>query len=289
VFLTIILIILPVSIVIQKSTSQAIDAYNFFNSNLLSASKEENATGITAISLNLIEKIKQNPTISGLFKKSFQRIVNFTLETSTNFVFSIPSIVLNIFIFLFILYYLLKDKDLIISNFKKYVPLNSNLKKSLMDSVNNTLSGVLYGQLIISFIQGTLATIGYFIFGINSALFWGIFTLLFSLIPLAGAAAVWLPLTFILIVKGFILSDNVLVIKGIVLGIYSLIFVSSLDNFLRPKLIGDRAKVHPVIILLGVLGGIKVFGFIGFVIGPVLLALAIELLVLTERELNKEI
>ena len=84
--------------------------------------------------------------------------------------------------------------------------------------------------------------------------------------------------------SGYIESDTFMVVKGLLLMLYGTFVIGLIDNFLKPKIIGDRAKVHPVLVLLGVLGGLKFFGFIGILVGPVLLALLVSFVEVYEEE-----
>jgi len=164
-------------------------------------------------------------------------------------------------------FHLLKNKvgNVLSMKKKKYFFLIKRLKE--------IIHGVVYGYIIVALIQGILGGLGFFIFGINSPIFWGMVMSIFALIPFIGTGVIWLPASLLLIFDGIFQNSNNLLFKGIGLLIYSFIFVSSLDNFLRPKLMSDKAKVHPLILFLGVLGGIFFFGPIGVIAGPLILSL----------------
>jgi predicted PurR-regulated permease PerM len=129
-----------------------------------------------------------------------------------------------------------------------------------------------------------LAGIGYFIFGITSPILLTMLTIIASFIPFLGAALVWLPVSIAMLINGIITGSNSLMLRAGGLMLYGALVVSTIDNFLRPKIIGKRARVHPLVILLGVFGGLALFGFVGIIIGPFLLTLFIASLKIYEQE-----
>ena len=106
-----------------------------------------------------------------------------------------------------------------------------------------------------------------------------------ALIPYIGTGVIWVPAALFIFLDGVFQNSTPLILKGVGLFLYCLVFVASSDNILRPKLIGDKAKVHPVIILVGILGGMALFGVIGVLVGPLILSLTS---VLVESYLGKD-
>jgi len=125
--------------------------------------------------------------------------------------------------------------------------------------------------------QGVIGAIGFIIFGVGSPIFWGMMMAIFALIPFLGTAIIWVPASLILLIKGFLSNNGWMIGKGIGLFLYGLLIVSTLDNIIKPKLIGHKGKIHPAVVLLGILGGLNLFGFIGIFIGPIILAVFIAL------------
>jgi predicted PurR-regulated permease PerM len=142
------------------------------------------------------------------------------------------------------------------------------LKESLFYELRTITQAVLYGQVMTALIQGGLGALGLLIFGVPNWLFWGAIMMLTAFIPLLGTPIVWGPAALSLILGGA-------TARGIGLLIYSGALVMNIDNFLRPRLMSGRTKVHPVLILIGVLGGLQVFGFVGLLVGPLVLALLV--------------
>jgi predicted PurR-regulated permease PerM len=131
---------------------------------------------------------------------------------------------------------------------------------------------------VITLIQGTLGTVSFIVLGVPSPVLWGVVMAVASLIPLLGAASVWVPCAIYLLVIG---SWG----KAIILSAFGAVVISSVDNFLRPKLVGEKVKLNELVMFFSVLGGLQVFGVLGIVLGPVLFAVTgslIEVLRQTE-------
>ena len=104
---------------------------------------------------------------------------------------------------------------------------------------------------------------------------WGFIIAFAALLPFIGTGIIWVPVGIFLILNGLFMSDTSFIWRGIGLLIYGALVISTIDNVLRPKVIGDKSMLHPTLALLGVAGGIYLLGFIGVIIGPVILALLV--------------
>ena len=145
-------------------------------------------------------------------------------------------------------------------------------------------SAVIYGSLIIAIAQGTLGGIGFFIFGLPSPLLWGVIMVFASLLPYIGTSVIWLPASLFLIFNGYASMETALITKGILLMLYGIFIIGTIDNILKPKLIGDKSGLHPVLVLLSVIGGINFLGFIGVIIGPMIIAALVTFINIYEEE-----
>lgn len=179
-------------------------------------------------------------------------------------------LVFQTFIMLFALFFLFRDGE----KFRSYVvvlsPLANEYDERILGRIGTAISSVVKGKLLIVFIQGILASIGFFILGIPNPVLWGAVTSLAALIPAVGVALVFVPLAIYLFVTGGVGAALSLVIFGVVVGL--------IDNLLGPVLYEKGLLMHPLFILLSVLGGIALFGPVGFLAGPVTLSLLLVLL-----------
>lgn len=174
----------------------------------------------------------------------------------------------GLFIMFFVMYYGFRDGEGFIKRIRDLLPLEPALKESLFYEVRTITQAVLYGQVMTALIQGTLGGIGLLIFGISNWLFWGAIMIIMAFLPLLGTPLIWVPAAVSQILDGE-------TARGVGLLIYGSTIVMNIDNVLRPRLMSGRTKVHPVLILLGVLGGLKIFGFIGMLVGPLILAVLV--------------
>jgi predicted PurR-regulated permease PerM len=167
---------------------------------------------------------------------------------------------------------------------KKIMPLKLHHQKQVFQQLDETTYAIIYGSLLIAAVQGAAGALGFFIFGVSSPVAWGVMMAIFALLPFIGTAIIWLPVTAVMIVQGLSTNSPNITLKGIGLLLYCAIIVSSMDNVLKPHIIGKKARIHPVLVLLGVLGGLAFFGFVGFIIGPLILAVFMTFLDIYEKE-----
>jgi len=215
---------------------------------------------------------------------TIEKISGFIISNAGQFLESIPSLLLNFFVMVFVVYYMLKDGDLIAARIKRILPLKEQHKQHVIEKFHDTTSAVFYGNIAVSILQGIFGGIGFLVLGIPSPVLWGVIMGIFALMPYLGTAIVWLPAALNLVFIGYLQNDNSSVVRGVILIIYGIFVVSTVDNFLKPKIISMKANVHPVLVLIGVLGGLDLFGFIGLILGPVMLALLMTFIDIYEEE-----
>ncbi|HSC28237.1 MAG TPA: AI-2E family transporter, partial [Vicinamibacterales bacterium] len=138
--------------------------------------------------------------------------------------------------------------------------------EQMKDRFMSVTRATVKGTIVIGAIQGTLAGIAFWVVGIPDALFWTVVMIVLSILPVIGGALVWIPACIILVATGQVL-------KGLLLAAFCGLIVGSVDNVLRPRLVGRDTKMHDLLILFSTLGGILVFGPVGFIIGPILAGL----------------
>ena len=213
-----------------------------------------------------------------------QKISAFVIENVQTFITSLLSIIFDFFIMVFVVYYLFKDGHSIYLRVKQILPVKDSHKEHILNRFRDITSGVFYGNILTSAIQGILGSLGFLLLGIPSPFLWGLVMGLFAFVPYIGTAIVWLPAALNLIFTGYIENNNLPVINGVILLAYGIFVLSVIDHFLKPKLIGDRAEIHPILVLIGVLGGLNLFGLIGLILGPVILALVVTFVDIYEEE-----
>jgi len=253
IFLLFVVILVPSFFIAEKLIAQSVQLYH-------------NTVDLDLGQLNKLVKtyFDLDIQLEQYVREITSKFLNALLKDVSDFAFSLPKKLVVMFVSIFVTYYLLKEGDVIIHQIKKYLPLKEDDKNELIERLKNVTYATVYGVIATAIIQGIVGMIGMFIFKIESPILLGVIMIITAMLPF-GAAIVWLPAALIKIFSGDLFN-------GIGFLIYSLIIVSLIDNFIRPSLISKRSRTHPIIILLGVLGGLSLFGFIGILIGPLILA-----------------
>lgn len=214
------------------------------------------------------------PEVKSQIEGASRYITNYIIQKGSDLIASIPTIIINIFLMIFSMYYLLLQGPRFIERIGFYLSLKQKDYAKILNRLREVTKGILYGYVLVAFLQGILGGIGFWIFGVPSPIFWGIVMAFLALIPYLGTGFVWAPSAILLILNGLSQNSNSLILKGTGLFFYGLLIISGIDNVIRPKIISDKAKIHPAIILIGIFGGISLFGIFGVIIGPMVLSLA---------------
>ncbi|MCA1820154.1 MAG: AI-2E family transporter, partial [Halobacteriales archaeon] len=127
-------------------------------------------------------------------------------------------------------------------------------------------------------IQGVLGGIGFLVLGVPNAVLWGAVMAILALLPVLGTFMVWVPAAIYLFIQGHVWQGIAMLIWG------TFVVMIFMDNVVRPRLIGNRADIHPMFVLVGVLGGAAVFGFVGLFLGPLLVGVTIAVLKVYEAD-----
>ena len=200
-----------------------------------------------------------------------------TLGT-TNFLF-------QLFLMLYAMYFFLTGGPAILDRILHLTPLSSEDEHQLLDRFVSVTRATIKGSLVIGAVQGGLAGLSFFVFGVPGAAFWGTVMTVLSIVPALGTALVWVPAVIWLLATGQIAA-------GIAVGVWCGLVVGTVDNFLRPRLVGRDAKLPDLLILLSTFGGILFFGAVGFILGPIVAALFVtvwEIFAVAYRDVLPEV
>lgn len=180
------------------------------------------------------------------------------------------SFLLNMFVLLYALFYFLKEGASVQQSLMRHLPLAEEDKKRLFERAVSVVRATVKGTMVIGFVQGLLGGIAMAVVGIPGAAFWGTLMAIFSVVPGIGTAIVWIPAVIYLLLTG----DTVAAIS---LGVWCALVVGSIDNFLRPALVGGDTKMPDLLILVSTFGGLSAFGAIGLIVGPVIAAVFVTM------------
>lgn len=213
----------------------------------------------------MVKLISIDPTqFSFLFDVAIEKGTSYILNFLSNLIFEVPLILMQGIVTFFTMFYFLRDGDVILDFFKSVLPFKEEVKNRFIERFKEITNGVIRGSILIGIIQGMTAGIGFYIFGVKGAFVLTLMAIILSILPL-GSWILWVPIGIDFIVSGDTFS-------GIGLLVYGAIIVTYIDNILKPYLIGSRINLSPVITVLGMLGGVMVFGFIGLFVGPIILS-----------------
>ena len=179
--------------------------------------------------------------------------------------------VVEVFFVIFTMYYLFRDGERMRAAAYDMMPLSGPQAREILDRTGEVIGASVYGVLVIAVIQGVLGGLAFWVLGLPSPLLWGVVMIFLSMIPMLGSFIVWVPAAIYLALTG---EWG----KAIMLAVWGALVIGSVDNFLRPKLVGERTRLHELLVFFSVLGGLQVFGVLGIVLGPVIVAITIALL-----------
>lgn len=186
------------------------------------------------------------------------------------FLGGLASFVVQMFFVIFTMYYFFRDGENISRTIRDALPLDREQADSIMSRTREVIDASVYGVISIAIIQGTLGGLAFWVLGLPSAIIWGVVMTFLSMVPMLGAFLVWVPAAIYLALTGHW-------VKALLLALWGTLVIGMVDNFLRPKLVGSRTRLHELVIFFAVLGGLNVFGVLGVVLGPVVAAVTLAL------------
>lgn len=219
----------------------------------------------------------QVPAVVGVLQRLTGTIATGLSSKLLGFFSDVFGVLIGFFIMLIAAYYFTKDGTRIRKSLTALSPLGDQYDELIFQRVTATVRAVVSGVLILGLIKGILAAISFWAVGISAPLFWGVMTGIAAFIPLIGTAIVTIPAVVFLLINGHLTS-------AIVLGILAVVAIGAVDNVLQPKIVQSKTDIHPLLVLLSILGGIEFYGFPGFVLGPLTLAVMLALIDIYKRE-----
>lgn len=200
-----------------------------------------------------------------------KRSGEYLLSLSLGLMGNILGGIVKAFFVVFTMYYLFRDGETIRNSLQAVLPLSRRQSERIFLRTQEVVSASVYGVVTIAMIQGLLGGIAFWLLGVPSPILWAVLMTFVCMIPVAGSFMVWIPLSIYLMLNGHWT-------KAVLLLAWGALVVSTVDNFLRPKLIKNQTRLHELFIFFSVLGGMSVFGLLGIVLGPVVLAITLGLL-----------
>jgi predicted PurR-regulated permease PerM len=234
---------------------------------------DELKVGIQALS----DKVKQITGEELLSEKNIKTVEASLANFIPTFLNSSATILGNMLVMFFVLFFMFTGGRAMEASVKQFIPLHQDSVTALAQETKHMVKANAIGIPLISIVQGLAAWLGYLIFGLNDALMWGFLTGVFAFFPIVGTMMIWVPLVIYLFSQG-------LTGPGTGLLIYSLVVTGNVDYLARVTLMQKIGNVHPLITVFGVIVGLQLFGFMGFIFGPLVFSYVIILVKIYAHE-----
>ncbi len=272
------LVVIPIFVSLIVMTRQATDLFQFSVDGGVLASRLDIETlpftrYIPPVLREQIQSFDIDAATHALASWTFDNIGTIFASTSR--------VIIDIFVFFVALYYLLVDRRRLTIELVRLSPFDDKIDQHIMRHLIHTVRSIVFGVLLLAIIQGILAAIGMTIFHVPGSFLFGALTIFAALIPLVGSALVLVPATLYLFLSGKLTA-------AIGLLIWSMIVVGTSDNILAPYLIRGTTRMHTFLVLLAILGGMRAFGPLGAIAGPMILAAFLVVLELYKTGILKE-
>lgn len=203
-------------------------------------------------------------------RTAVQRSAGFAAAQAGTVVQGVASFFFHLIVMLFAVYFLFRDGHLFMAKLRNALPFERDKREQILSQTQELIYASVSSSLIVAAVQGALGGVLFAALGLGAPVFWGVVMAFFALLPMLGAWVVWAPAALWLLVSGQITKAIILIAVGA--GVVGLV-----DNILRPALLSGRAQLNGLLVFISLLGGISVFGFIGIVLGPIVVATAASL------------
>jgi len=255
--LLLVIIILPLWFLTPIAVNQSIKIY-------LSSQQIDFVTPIKNIFPSLFASESFSAEIGSIIYSFVTKATNSLMNSFANLILHFPTFFLHFLVALFTFFFVLRDKEQIVTYVQSLLPFSKEVEKKLFKSSKDITVSILYGQVVIGILQGIVAGLGFFIFKVPNALLLTLLAALAGIFPIIGTAIIWIPVIIYLLIAG-----NTFAAMGVLLfGLIS----STIENFLKPIFVSRRTNMNPSLILIGMIGGLFLFGILGIILGPLILA-----------------
>lgn len=202
--------------------------------------------------------------IGSALSSFISKLSTFSIKFFSNLLLDLPTVALQFFVVCVTFFFVLKDNDLMVKYLKSILPFSKDVENRLFEQSKAITYAVVYGQIITGLIQGLIVAAGLYLFEIQNATLLSLLAIIAGVLPIIGTTVVWIPVCIYLFATGNLYGFLGIFIFGA--------FSSTLDNFLRPLIVSQKANVHTSVVLVGMIGGVFMFGVLGLLIGPLILA-----------------
>lgn len=251
------MVVLPIMFVLQKIVIQTFHGAQLLEMQLNKQSLTQSPIFPYELS-TIIAKVKQYFDVSNALKTFSDWLIKSAGMLVGGSVFQL----IYFCLVFYILFFFIRDKQKILNTLNCLLPLSDFELKEMYDRIGDTVHAIVFGGFVIAFIQGTLGGLMFWWLGLPAPFVWGLLMTLLSVVPMFGSFIVWLPAAAYLLLLGHWIQALILIMWG-------MLVVGTIDNFLRPLLLSNRLQLHTLSIFLSILGGVLLFGSVGVILGPI--------------------
>jgi predicted PurR-regulated permease PerM len=208
-----------------------------------------------------------NANIFETLEQGIERQAGFLAERIGTILKNIASFIFDLFVMIFAMFYFFRDGGKVLRAVRSLLPFDDQHRDAMINQAGELITASVATSLLIAAIQGALGGLGFAIVGLPAPVFWGVAMAFFSLVPVVGSGLIFVPASLWLGFTGH--WGRALLLVAICAGISTVV-----DNVLRPLLLGGRAELSGLVVFISVVGGINLFGMLGLVLGPILVAMA---------------
>jgi predicted PurR-regulated permease PerM len=274
--LIMVFIITPTLFLMGSMANEVVKVYNsittgFLNGDIFNAEKYNQPYIKKAFAKANELWLTQRETIVNAINDVIKNVGQIFVSQSTALVKNVARFIMDLILMLTMLFYFFRDGKKVHNYFYGLLPFHEDNKTNFMSITLDMLNATLYGNIMTGIVQAGLGILILYVLDFSAPIMWGMLMGFASFIPMVGTSLIWWPQVIYLFVSGAY-------IKGFVLMGFGMIVIGQIDYFLRPFFMATKTKIHNMLLILGIVGGLTVFGFLGLILGPLIIALCVAIL-----------
>jgi predicted PurR-regulated permease PerM len=282
-----VLIVLPVIVLLIMLAGESVQAYGFLDAKIKSGEVGRldfvrDTAAYQWLTAHLVALGLPEPNLQGLAMRAIRAISQFLVRHSADVFSGFASFIFSFFVMVLAVYYLFLGGPDLLKELRRLSPLHRQHEETIINKFQEITVATFEGSLFTALLQGVAGGVVFLLFGLPSPLLWGAVMAFLSLVPVVGTALVWGPVVIYFLLTGAW-------IKGLGLFLVSAAVVGSIDNIVKPLLIRRGAEIPTLWVFIGVLGGVGVFGFLGLVLGPLLVTALFALVEIYKADFRGEL
>jgi predicted PurR-regulated permease PerM len=276
--IVIVVIIIPSGFLLNLIAKEVVNIYHYTEAFVNEGKHIAFFEGLKKVGIfqNIWEVLDRNfdmsqVNLNTLLLENLRKLSVYVAGQASKFIRTLSSSIFKFFLMTVALFFLFRDGERLMDKIKALIPFSAGEREKILKRIVDMINATIYGGVVVALVQGGLGAVGFLIVGLPAPVFWGTVMAFLSFVPIVGTSLVWLPAAVILFAQGVYL-------KSLILLAWGALVVSLSDNLLRPILIGGRTQVHTLLLFFGILGGLRFFGFLGLIAGPLVITICLAMI-----------